>query len=160
MVHHLIKKEGVNVRKCVFLSVVLAMIMVAFAGLIPAQASMDSAFYVSEGDYKEIESALVSLLDAAGNEEVIVYDSSELTAEILEDRIGKTVVERCIGLVIDKDNGDGILLNTEDADYNYISYRGIYRPIENGSVIVSYMVYSSENNYIDDIVERYDFVLK
>lgn len=146
-------------RKCLFMSSVLAVILVAFAGLTPVQASMDSAFYVSEGDYQEIESALVSLLEAAGNEEIIVYDSSELTAKVLEDRIGKTVVERCIGLVSDKNNGDGILLNTEDADYNYISYRGVYRPIENGSVILSYMVYSPYNCSIDDIVERYDFVL-
>ena len=62
--------------------------------------------------------------------------------------------------VKDADTGEGILLNTEDPNFNFISYRGVYRPISNGSVVLSYMVYSSYNNSVDDIVERYDFVIK
>lgn len=107
-----------------------------------------------------IEASLIGLLEAAGEENIQVYDSAELTAEILENRLGTTIVERCIGMVTDVEAGDGIVLNAQDELYNYISYRGIYRPIRNGSLILSYMVYSPDNNYIDDIVERYDFILK
>ena len=135
-------------------------ILMTTIGFLPAHASMDSALLVRESDYESIESALVDLLDAAGNKEIIVYDSSELSAEILENRLGQTVVDRCIGIVKDVDTGDGILLNTEDPNFNFISYRGVYRPISNGSVVLSYMVYSSYSNSVDDIVERYDFVIK
>lgn len=34
-----------------------------------------------------IESSLIDLLSAAGNKNIVVYDSSELTAEILENRV-------------------------------------------------------------------------
>ena len=147
-------------RRCVLLVAAMAAILMTTIGFVPAHASMDSALLVSESDYESIESALVGLLDAAGNKKIVVYDSSELSAEILENRLGQTVVERCIGIVKDADTGEGILLNTEDPNFNFISYRGVYRPISNGSVVLSYMVYSSYNNSVDDIVERYDFVIK
>ena len=147
-------------RRCMLLVASMAVILMTTIGFVPAHASMDSALLVCESDYESIESALVDLLDAAGNKEIVVYDSSELSAEILENRLGQTVVERCIGIVKDVNTGDGILLNTEDPNFNFISYRGVYRPISNGSVILSYMVYSSHNNSVDDIVERYDFVIK
>lgn len=107
--------------------------------------------------FGEIEDSLLSLLDAAGAENIVLYDCSELSAEILENRQGTTVVERCVGLVTDADAGDGKILNTTGG--YYISYRGVYHPKTEGTLILSYMVYGSDNNYIDDIVERYDFVL-
>lgn len=109
--------------------------------------------------FEEIEASLLSLLDAAGDENVKLYDCSELTAEVLEGRQGTTIVERCIGIVTDGQSGDGRILNLPDDCGYYISYRGIYRPISDGTVILSYMVYNPDNNYIDDIMERYDFVL-
>lgn len=109
--------------------------------------------------FEEIESSLISLLNAAGNDNIELYDCSELTSEVLESRKGTTIVERCIGIVTDEQSGDGRVLNLpEDCGY-YISYRGIYRPISNGTIMLSYMVYNPDNNYIDDIMERYDFVL-
>lgn len=109
--------------------------------------------------FDEIESSLLSLLEAAGAENIKLFDCSELTSEELESRKGTTVVERCIGLVTDKQNGDGMILNLpEDCGY-YIGYRGIGYPISDGTVILSYMVYNPDNNAIDDIVERYDFIL-
>lgn len=109
--------------------------------------------------YRDIEAAFVDLLDTAGFENIKVYDASELTAEELESRKGTTVVERCIGIVTDKQSGDGTILNLpEDCGY-YISYRDIYLPISDGTVMLSYMVYNPDNNYIDDIMERYDFIL-
>lgn len=147
-------------RRCMLLVAMMVVMLMTTIGFAHAHASMDSALLVCESDYESIESALVDLLDAAGNKEIAVYDSSELSAEILKNRLGKTVVERCIGIVKDVETGEGVLLNTEDPNFNYISYRGVYRPISNGSIVLSYMVYSSHNNSVDDIVERYDFVIK
>ncbi len=147
-------------RRCILLVAAMAAMLMTTMGFVPAHASMDSALLVCKSDYESIEHALVDLLDAAGNKEIVVYDSSELSAEILENRLGQTVVERCIGIVKDVDTGEGILLNTEDPNFNFISYRGIYRPIRNGSIVLSYMVYSACNNSVDDIVERYDFVVE
>lgn len=107
----------------------------------------------------DIEASLIQLLNASGAENVVVYDSSELTAEILESRRGTTVVERCIGVVINAEQGDGVVLNTSDAEYNYIGFHGICWPLNNGTILLSYMVYNPYNNEVDDIVERYDFIL-
>lgn len=109
--------------------------------------------------FEKIESSLLSLLSVAGNDNIELYDCSDLTAEVLENRKGTTIVERCIGIVTDRRSGDGKVLNLpEDCGY-YISYRDIYRPISDGTIMLSYMVYNPDNNYIDDIMERYDFVL-
>lgn len=87
-----------------------------------------------------------------------LYDSSELTGEMLEHRNGSVVVERCIGIVENKVTGDGRLLNYPDPDYYYISYSSV-DGVRDGTIVLSYMVYNPDNNYIDDIMERYDFVL-
>lgn len=107
----------------------------------------------------KIEDCMVDLLAAAGRENIVVYDSSELTADILENRRGTTIVERCFGMVTDAENGDGVMLNPADKEYDYIGYRGISLPLSDGTVVLSYMVYNPNNEYVDDIVERYDFIL-
>lgn len=107
---------------------------------------------------EDIETSLVRLLDAAGHENITVYDASELTAEILENRRGTMVVERCIGMITDAEQGDGVILNACDEGY-YISYREVSWPLSKGTVVLSYMVYNPNNEYIDDIIERYDFIL-
>ncbi len=87
-----------------------------------------------------------------------VYDSSELTTEVLKHRAGKgiTVVERCIGYVTDGKTGDGMVINAGDTGV-YITYNNINQRFKTGTVFVTYMVYA-DNNYIDDF-ERYDFIL-
>lgn len=106
-----------------------------------------------------IEDSLVRQLAASGEENIVVYDSSELTAEILESRNGALIVERCIGAVTNAEKGDGMMFNSPDPQFNYIGYRRISQPLENGTVVLSYMVYDPGNNYVDDIAERYDFIL-
>lgn len=86
-----------------------------------------------------------------------LYDSGDLIAEILEHRNGKRVIERCVGIVTDSETGDGMILNTEP-DHYYISYAGIDGVID-GTVILSYMVYSTTDNSVDGIEERYDYVI-
>lgn len=88
---------------------------------------------------------------------VRVYDSSELTAEVLENRIGRIVVERCVGVVTDAERGDGKLLNAEDPEYSYIGYRNLGFPVSDGAEVLSYMVYNPINNGVDDIILRLDF---
>lgn len=108
---------------------------------------------------RTIEDSLVQQLSVYGAEKIVVYDSSELTAEILENRNGRLIVERCIGTVTNAEEGDGMMFNSPDPQFIYIGYRRVSQPLENGAVVLSYMVYNPQNNYVDDIAERYDFVL-
>lgn len=109
-------------------------------------------------DYSSIEDAVTHYLGALGLENVEIYDSSELTSDILETRIGTTIVERCIGLVTDAGNGDGVILNSADLG-DYIGYRAVNLPFQDGMIVLSYMIYNPENDYVDDIIDRYDFIL-
>ena len=113
------------------------------------------------GDYQwvEIEDLFVEDVLAKTPYEYELYDASELFAEVLENRNGLVIVERCIGFVTNKETGDGRVLNALDENYNYISYRSVTEDYCDGTVFVSYMIYNPENNYVDDIIERYDFVL-
>lgn len=86
-----------------------------------------------------------------------LYDASNLTADILEHRNGDVIVERCVGIVTDAETGDGMILNS-DPDSYYISYSRV-DGVRNGTVVVSYMVYSTTDNFIDGIEERYDYVV-
>ena len=91
-----------------------------------------------------------------------IYDTDELTAELLEHRTesDKIIIERCIGIVTNIDRaGDGKILNTDDDYYNYISYSGVDFETHDGTIILSYFIYNPNTDYIDDIIERYDFVL-
>lgn len=134
----------------------IALLLIVFLFVVPFICASASEI---PSPIEDIETSLVRLLDAAGHENIVVYDASELTTEILENRRGTMVVERCIGMVTDAENGDGVILNAYDEEYNYIGYRGIYWPLNKGTVVLSYMVYNPNNEYIDDIVERYDFIL-
>lgn len=107
-----------------------------------------------------IEKNVISLLESAGFENVKVYDSSEITPDILENRAGKTIVERCYGIVLDMETGDGRIINAADGAGNYISYRSVYQTHDENSIMLTYLVYNPENNYCDDIIIRYDFVLE
>lgn len=67
------------------------------------------------------------------------------------------IVERCVGIVTDAETGDGMILNS-DPDSYYISYSRV-DGVKTGTVVVSYMVYSTTDNFIDGIEERYDYVI-
>lgn len=120
------------------------------------------------GDYTEIEKSFLSdylnnILPSTNisSERVFVYDMSEITDEVIEKRRGNLIIERCIGIVTDEESGDGQVLNGADARY-YISYRGGTcedLSLHDGTVVISYLVFNPYNNSIDDIMERYDFVL-
>lgn len=113
------------------------------------------------GDYQwvEIEDCFVEDTLKSLPCKYVIYNSSDLTAEILESRKGIIIVERCFGFVTNKETGDGKILNAADKNYDYISYRSVTEKYCDGTVFLSYMIYNPENNYVDDITERYDFVL-
>lgn len=108
-------------------------------------------------DYSETERDFLDNFEMDWACQYTLYDASELTSEVLENRCGSLIIERCIGIVTDADFGDGRLLNFDDGGY-YISYSDV-NGIRDGSIVLSYMVYNPNNNYIDDIMERYDYLI-
>lgn len=82
-------------------------------------------------------------------------DSSKLTHKMIINRKHTVILERCIGKVKNK-NKDGKVLNTNEG--NYISYKGV--KCKTGDIVVSYFLWNPENNSVDDVVARWDFVIK
>jgi hypothetical protein len=98
-----------------------------------------------------------------------VYDSAELTEEILTERNGALIIEKCYGVVTDNNGNGRILLNdndfinAHDRNYNniadnYISYKSVTGTGE-GDIILTYFIYNPNSNYIDDITERFDYII-
>lgn len=103
----------------------------------------------------DLEMQIDYCLDAmhlTDDDPIEVYRFNELTAEILENRKGKWIVEILHG-VVDNEDGDGTC-----EDGYYISYRDIPGAYP-GRHIRTISIYNPENNSIDDILERFDFVL-
>lgn len=85
-----------------------------------------------------------------------VYDSSELTEDILANRQGKLIIEKCVGTVLDNEKNGAI--QNADSDYNYISYADV--DCTKGDSVITYLIYNPETNYTDDVIERFDYVQK
>ena len=85
-----------------------------------------------------------------------VIDSSELTLETLQNRNGKLIIEKVIGVVDDATNGNGHDINNKNAYINYSRVKGI----QNGSVICTYFIYNPNTNYADDIIARFDYIIE
>lgn len=85
-----------------------------------------------------------------------VYDSSELTEDILANRQGKLIIEKCVGKVTD-DEKNGAIQNA-DSDYNYISYTDV--DCAKGDTIITYLIYNPDTNYTDDVIKRFDYIQK
>lgn len=107
-------------------------------------------------DYSEAEKFFLKDIERRFSDYEL-YDSGDLTVEMLENRNGKLIIERCVGIVTDAETGDGMILNS-DPDSYYILYSRV-DGVKNGTVVVSYMVYSTTDNFIDGIEERYDYVV-
>ena len=94
-----------------------------------------------------------------------IYDTSELTPQIMANRSGKIIVEKVIGKVT-SNNLDGEILNcnVNDGGYgnkdggNYISYERVDEA-KKGDKIVTYFVYNPFNNEQDDVMTRLDFII-
>lgn len=81
-----------------------------------------------------------------------VYNSSELTEDILANRQGKLIIEKCVGTVTD-DEKNG---NLEDG--SYISYESV--DCTKGDTITTYLIFNPETNYTDDVIKRFDYIQK
>ena len=88
---------------------------------------------------------------------VQVHDSKELTGDMLRSRNGEIIIEKTIGKVINK-KLDGQILNYQDKDYRYISYKNV-KGAKKGDVILTYCIYNPDNQYEDDIIARYDYII-
>lgn len=84
-----------------------------------------------------------------------IINSCDLTLEMLQNRNGKLIIEKVIGEVDNFVTGAGHIL--DNPDY-YISYAGV-DGISNGNIICSYMIYNPDNNYEDDIIYRFDYII-
>lgn len=98
-------------------------------------------------EYTEGDTSLVS-----------IYETDDLTAEILEARTEHDylIVERLVGICIN-DEGDGRIINTTDSAHNYLSYR--FTCAHAGDIVVTYCIYNPTTDYVDDIAERFDMIV-
>lgn len=89
------------------------------------------------------------------NDNISIVNSCDLTIEELQSRNGKLIIEVVIGQVDNFVTGAGHVLDNPDF---YISYKGV-EGISNGNIICTYFIYNPENNYEDDIMYRYDYII-
>lgn len=85
-----------------------------------------------------------------------VYNSPNLTMEMLAARNGKLIIERAVGIVKDAETGEGYIIGYPEFYISYASVDGI----SNGDVICTYFIYNPENNYEDDIMMRFDYIIE
>jgi len=88
---------------------------------------------------------------------VQIINTEDLNADILYNRDGKIIIEKCIGKCVDE-KGNGKIINCRDKDYDYISYRCV-DGVKSGDTIITYFIYNPENNAEDDIIERFDYIV-
>ena len=84
-----------------------------------------------------------------------MYNSTDLTQEILASREGSVIIERCVGICEEPSSG-GRILGKENQ--NYISYSKV-EGVQPGDKVLSYFVYNPNTNYVDDIIYRTDFII-
>ena len=94
-----------------------------------------------------------------------IYDTSELTPQVMANRNGKIIVEKIIGEVTShKLDGEILNCNADDGGYtnkdggNYISYKRVEGAKE-GDKVLTYFVYSPFSNEQDDVMTRLDFII-
>lgn len=103
-------------------------------------------------DSYDFEPTVINAKSNANDNICEIYDTEDLTEDILTNRQGKLIIEKCIGTVID-DEKNGSLENG-----SYISYENV--DCVKGNTIVTYLIYNPDTNYTDDVVNRFDYVQK
>lgn len=88
---------------------------------------------------------------------VEVYDSTELTTDILTNRDGKIIIEKVIGEVTTQDL-DGKILNCNANNNGYISYKNT-DGVKKGNIVLTYYVYNPLSNVEDDVLTRIDYII-
>ena len=88
---------------------------------------------------------------------VKIYNTNELTTEILTNRNGKIIIEKVIGKV-ENDNLDGKIINCIDEQHNYITYKRVEN-VKKNDIVLTYFIYNPLTNVEDDILTRIDYVI-
>ena len=86
-----------------------------------------------------------------------LYNTSDMTEEILTNRNGKIIVEKVVGEVTSY-RLDGEILNASTGNGNYISYQRV-DGAKTGDKIVTYFIYNPFSNEQDDVLTRMDFII-
>lgn len=94
-----------------------------------------------------------------------IYNTNELTPQIMANRNGEIIVEKIIGEVTnDKLDGKILNCNVDDGGYtnkdggNYINYKRV-DGAKKGDKILTYYIYSPFSNEQDDVLTRLDFII-
>lgn len=132
-------------KRKVNIMLVLFVIVIAILSTIDAEAATSNGINQYRRQARKIEKRY----------KLKAIDSSKLTYKMITNRKNSVILERCIGKVKNK-NKDGKVLNANKG--YYISYRGV--KCKKGDIIVSYFLWNPENNMDDDVVARWDFVIK
>ena len=142
--------------------VILSLLLLAgCAGLSPAPEASSPLWESSAipDGWEAQEERFCAILEEEGLTSYTLLDSSQMSQEVLENRDGVLLIERCIGVAEDAE-GNGRVLNAKDPGFDYVSYRGLEIPWSPGDTFVTYFIYNPFNNYIDDIIARFDFPLE
>jgi hypothetical protein len=85
-----------------------------------------------------------------------IFESNAPNAvSLIENRNGKLLIEKVIGIVDNANTGDGHVLDNADS---YICYKSV-DGIRKGNIICTYFIYNPDTNYIDDILMRFDYII-
>lgn len=94
-----------------------------------------------------------------------IYDTDDLTPEIMANRNGKIIVEKIVGKVTnEKLDGEILNCNAEEGGYtnkdggNYINYKRV-EGAKKGDKILTYYIYNPFTNEQDDVLTRLDFII-
>ena len=94
-----------------------------------------------------------------------IYDTNDLTPQVMANRNGKIIVEKIVGKVTnDKLDGEILNCNAEEGGYtnkdggNYINYERV-EGAKKGDKILTYYIYSPFTNEQDDVLTRLDFII-
>lgn len=96
---------------------------------------------------------------------VQIYNTNELTPQIMANRDGKVIVEKIVGKVTnDKLDGEILNCNIDNGGYinkdggNYINYERV-EGAKKGDKILTYYIYNPFTNEQDDVLTRLDFII-
>ena len=129
--------------------------------------AQDNAQSTQPKAYGEFNTSQVQFYDEmiVNANTIEIYDTSELTPDIMKNRNGKIVVEKIIGEVTDS-NLNGRILNCDNEEGGYTNKDGgnyiNYERVENarkGDKIVTYFIYNPFTNAQDDVLTRLDFII-
>lgn len=90
--------------------------------------------------------------------ELLIIDESQLTEDMLLNRNGKLIISKCVGKVVSEDKDGCIINKAADKNYDYISYKCV-EDCKIDDIIVTYLIYNPDNNYTDDIISRFDYIV-